>query len=103
MQGRAQDELALAKRGVAVVPLDFAAGNLDDAASARDPHDLCHVADLVPVGARVHPERAAARAGDAAQALDAGEAATACVNAQARQAVARAHRDALAVEEGCAL
>src|SRR2546423_9338171 len=70
-QRAAQKQLALFERGVTVVPLHLAPRHDDDLTAARNANRLDHLADLVSVRARVHPECAADRARNAAQALNA--------------------------------
>src|SRR5437764_12537615 len=102
-QRAAQKQLALFERRVPVVPLNFAARHDDDLTAARDSDRLDHLADLMAVCARVHPQRAADRARNTAQALYARKPLPRRLDAQARQRKSRAHRNALAVEARLAL
>ena len=102
-QRAAQKQLALFERRVPVVPLNFAARHDDDLTAARNANRLDNLTYLMPVCARVHPKRAADRARNAAEALNARKPRARRLDAQTRQRKSCAHRNALAVELRAAL
>src|SRR2546423_13156632 len=102
-QRAAKKQLALFERRVTIVPLHLAARHDDDLTAARHANRLDHLAYLVTVRARVHPKRAADRARNAAEALNARKPRARRLDAQTRQRKSCAHRNALAVELRAAL
>ena len=97
-QSRAKQQLAFAERRAPVVPLDAVARNVRHLSFARDAHGFSDGADLVTEGARVHPQCAADRSRNSAETFDSGKTGARDVDAQARQRITRAHRNAIALD-----
>src|SRR5258706_6745260 len=56
-ESRAQQQLAVSKRCVAIIPTNLATGNLDHTAAACYSHCFNYGPNLLTVGPRVHPQR----------------------------------------------
>src|SRR5260370_36937363 len=71
-QSRAQEQLAVLKRRVAIIPTNLTTGNLDDVPAPRYAHSFNDGSYFLTVGSRLQPHSASARPGHSIGPFDPG-------------------------------